>query len=137
MLSPSSEDYLQSIFLLDKKKNVVRVKDISEELGVSMPSVHQALILLKGKKLVKHESYGYVELTQKGKVLGEKIYRRYGILFKFFTDILGVPPRVAREEICRIEHYISERTQDKIANFIETVESCPHSDLWHSKHMVE
>ena len=129
MLSPSSEDYLESIFLLDQKKNVVRVKDISAAIGVSMPSVHQALSLLKEKKLVRHESYGYVELTQKGKNTGKKIYNRHRILLKFLTEILGVPRKVAREEACRIEHYISESTQKKLANYIKAVESCPHSDL--------
>ena len=129
MLSPSSEDYLESIFLLDQKKNVVRVKDISAAIGVSMPSVHQALSLLKGKKLVRHESYGYVELTQKGKNEGKRIYNRHKILLKFLTEILGVTRKVARKEACRIEHYISESTKEKLANYIKTVESCPHSGL--------
>ena len=129
MLSPSSEDYLESIFLLEQKKNVVRVKDISAAIGVSMPSVHQALSLLKGKKLVRHESYGYVELTQKGKKEGKRIYNRHKILLKFLTEILCVPRKVAREEACRIEHYISESTKEKLAKYIKAVESCPHSDL--------
>ncbi|MDZ7860748.1 MAG: metal-dependent transcriptional regulator [Candidatus Krumholzibacteriota bacterium] len=137
MLTPSSEDYLQSIFLLDKSKNAVRVKDISSELGVSMPSVHHALNLLKEEKFIRHESYGHVELTRKGRKAGKKIYCRHEILLKFLTDILGVPGKEAQEETCRIEHYISEETQKKLADFIEMVESCPHSEQRHRKDAQE
>lgn len=133
MLSPSSEDYLQSIFILNKEKSVVRVKDISAALGVSMPSVNQALSLLKEQKFIQHESYGYVELTKKGKEAGEKIYNRHEVLFKFLNEILGVSKKVAEEETCRVEHYISKNTLEKLTAFIETIESCPHKDSRSSK----
>lgn len=127
MLTSSSEDYLEAIFLLDRRKKAVRVKDISEELGVSMPSVHQALRILKEKSLIRHESYGYVELTGRGRDEGQRIYYRHRILKRFLTDILNVPEELAEEEACRMEHYISQETQKRLSDFIETVKSCPHS----------
>jgi DtxR family Mn-dependent transcriptional regulator len=127
MLSSSAEDYLEAVLILDLKKKVVRVKDISEEMGVSMPSVHQALKILKKEGMVRHESYGYVELTSRGRSEANRIYYRHRIIRKFLTDILNIPRRVAEEEACRIEHYISAETQRKLSEFIKTVESCPHS----------
>jgi len=127
MLSSSLEDYLEAILLLDRERNVVRVKDISEVKGVSMPSVHQALTVLKREGMVKHESYGYVELTARGRSEGERIYDRHRIIRKFLTDILNIPDKVAEEEACRLEHYISGETQRKLSDFIRTVQSCPHS----------
>ncbi len=127
MLSSSLEDYLEAILLLDHKQKVVRVKDISEIKKVSMPSVHQALTVLKKGGMVRHESYGYVELTGKGRREGERIYNRHRIIRKFLTDILDIPDKVAEEEACRLEHYISGETQRKLSEFIRTVESCPHS----------
>jgi len=127
MLSSSSEDYIETIFLLDSEGKVVRVKDIGEKLGVSLPSVNQALSVLKKKKLIEHEKYGYVELTEKGRKVGEQIYNRHKILLKFLTQILEVPEKVAEEEACRIEHYIGSQTQERLKNFIGTVLNCPHN----------
>lgn len=127
MLSSSSEDYIETIFLLDSEGKVVRVKDIGEKLGVSLPSVNQALSVLKRKKLIEHEKYGHVELTEKGRKVGEQIYNRHKILLKFLTQILEVPEKVAEEEACRIEHYIGSQTQERLKNFIGTVLNCPHS----------
>ena len=98
-----------------------------------MPSVHQALSLLKEQNFINHESYGYVELTKKGKETGEKIHNRHEVLLKFLNEILGVSKKVAEVETCRIEHYISSNTLEKLTVFIETIESCPHKDSRNSK----
>ncbi|MFO7916388.1 MAG: metal-dependent transcriptional regulator [Candidatus Krumholzibacteriales bacterium] len=128
MLSSSSEDYIETIFLLESEGRVVRVKDIGKKLGVSLPSVNQALAVLKKKKLIEHEKYGYVELTERGREVGEQIYNRHEILLKFLTEILEVPEKVAEEEACRIEHYIGSQTHERLKNFIGTVLNCPHSN---------
>lgn len=128
MLSSSSEDYIETIYLLARESDVVRVKDIGERLGVSLPSVNQALYVLKKAKLVEHEKYGYVELTGRGKEVGERIYDRHRILLKFLSEILEVPIEVAEEEACRIEHYIGNETQEKLKEFMTTVLNCPYSD---------
>jgi len=127
MLSSSLEDYIETIFLLDNEGMVVRVKDIAEKLDVSLPSVNQALSVLKKKSLIEHEKYGYVELTDRGRRIGEKIYGRHKILLKFLTEILEVPREVAEDEACRIEHYIGAQTQQRLKDFIGLVISCPHS----------
>ena len=64
-LSSNIEDYLEVIATLGSRNKIVRVKDISQEMGVSMPSVHSALHVLKDEGLINHEKYGYVELTKK------------------------------------------------------------------------
>jgi DtxR family Mn-dependent transcriptional regulator len=127
MLSSSAEDYIETIFLLDREEKVVRVKDIAEKLGVSLPSVNQALSVLKKAKLIEQEKYGHVELTGRGREIGEKIYRRHMILLRFLTGILEVPEEIAEEEACRIEHYISNQTLGKLEDFITTFMNCPHS----------
>jgi Mn-dependent DtxR family transcriptional regulator len=38
-ISPSLEDYLESIFVIKQKKQTVRVKDIARYLKVKAPSV--------------------------------------------------------------------------------------------------
>lgn len=127
-LSTSLEDYLESICILEQKNRVVRVKDISKMLKVSMPSVHQALHILMESGLVDHKNYGYVELTVKGRSTGEEIYSRHVLLLRFFDEILDVPRKIAEEDACRIEHNISQETLDRLVAFINFVETCPQPD---------
>lgn len=124
-LSTSLEDYLESIHVLEQKNRVVRVKDISKVLKVSMPSVHQALHVLMASSLIKHENYGYVELTAKGRSTGKEIYKRHVMLSRFLDEILNVPSGIAEEDACRIEHNISQETLDRLVAFITFVDTCP------------
>ena len=125
-LSSSIEDYLESILVLSQKNKAVRVKDISGRMKVSMPSVHQALHVLMDEGLINHENYGYIELTDKGRQAGKKIYRRHKMLTKFFTEILDVPFSNAEEDACKIEHDISSETLERLVSFIDFAESYPH-----------
>ena len=87
------EDYLKAIFLLTLGGRVTRVKEISEALGVSRSTVTSALRTLSEKGLVKHEHYGYVELTPRGAELARALYERNKLLHVFLREILGVTKR--------------------------------------------
>jgi DtxR family Mn-dependent transcriptional regulator len=117
-LSASTEDYLEAIYLISKDRKVVRVKDISATLGVSMPSVNQALNVLKEKNLIQHEKYGYIELTEPGKKRAGEIYSRHEVLFKFFKEILNVPSEIADRDACMMEHSISPESLEKLVSFV-------------------
>ena len=56
-LSASMEDYLEAIYEIDQSRRAVRVKDVSQKLGVTMPSVNGALKSLEARGLIKHEKY--------------------------------------------------------------------------------
>ena len=62
-LTASLEDYIETIFVISKTQPVVRVKDISAKLNVSMPSVNSAIKVLAKNGLVNFEKYGYIQLT--------------------------------------------------------------------------
>jgi len=119
------EDYLEAIAMLRGKGKVVRVKQISHALGVKMPSVTCAMRKLSEKGLVKHERYGYVELTAEGSRVAKDVFRRHEALRHFLTEILGVNAETAAEDACRMEHAISPASQERLAKFVEFVLTCP------------
>ncbi len=45
-----------------------------------------------------------------------EIRRRHALLTAFLRDILGVGPETAERDACRIEHYLSAETIEKIDN---------------------
>jgi len=118
-LTPSMEDYLEAIFEIDKQKRAVRVKDVSEKLGVTMPSVNGALKTLESKGMISHEKYEYIELTDAGMKQASRIASRHETLFIFLKEILGVDRDTAEEDACRIEHVLSADSMNKIVAFVE------------------
>lgn len=128
-LTPSVENYLETIFLLSREQRVVRVRDIAKTMDVSMPSVNNALKNLKKKELVKQERYGDIEITSEGEKIAGKIYGTHKALVVFFKDILNTDEKVAEEDACAIEHYISPKTLARLVKFIRFFETCPVQDI--------
>lgn len=124
-ISPSLEDYLESIFVLKQKKKIVRVKDLARYLKVKAPSVIDALRKLKEKNLIVHEYYGYIELTEEGNNKAKVIYEKHTMLKKFLHGILGIDGKIAETDACKIEHYLSKETLERIIEFINFIETCP------------
>ena len=94
-LTTSMEDYLEAISILEENKKYVRVKDIAKYMKVKMPSVTGALKSLTEKKLVNHEKYEYVELTDRGAMIAQEIRQRHGAILKFLTEVLNIDPESA------------------------------------------
>ena len=112
-LQESGEMYLETIYVLSQEHPNVRAVDIGEELGYSRPSVSRAMHVLKDEGLVKTDDYGFVKLTEAGNVLAKRIYERHTVLTQVLLD-LGVEEKIASEDTCRLEHYISDETFDAI-----------------------
>ncbi|MCL6465145.1 MAG: metal-dependent transcriptional regulator [candidate division WOR-3 bacterium] len=120
-LGESLEDYLEAILLLGAQKRPVRVKDIAHFLGVSRPSVVNALNQLKNKGLVRHEHYGDVELTIRGQNYATTIYQRHHLLEQFLHQVLGVSARIAAQDACRLEHALSPETARRLLGFVRRI----------------
>lgn len=119
------EDYLEAIANLGQQDKVVRVKQISEMLGVRMPSVTSALRKLSEQDLVEHERYGHIRLTPEGARVASDIVRRHEALAHFFAEALGLDRATAEKDACKIEHVISPLSMERLAKFAEFIEACP------------
>ncbi|MDD5040771.1 MAG: metal-dependent transcriptional regulator [Patescibacteria group bacterium] len=122
-LSSNMEDYLETIASLEKRNDVVRLRDISRALGVKSSSVNSALKNLAGKNLLKHEKYGYVKLTPEGESIALTVQSRHDILLKFLTRILGIEDDTAINDACKMEHSISKSTFVRLTKFMQFVEN--------------
>jgi DtxR family Mn-dependent transcriptional regulator len=121
----SMEDYLEAIANLGEGRKVVRVKQISEILGVKMPSVSSALKKLSEQELVEHERYGHIKLTPEGDKVARDVIYRHEALARFFVQALGINRETAEEDACKIEHVISPLSMERLAKFVEFIEACP------------
>ena len=117
-VNESAENYLETILILSKKKPVVRSVDIAEELGFKKSSVSVAMKNLREKNHITVTKEGFIYLTESGKAIADMIYERHELLSDWLVK-LGVDPKIATEDACRIEHVISKESFDAIKNHIK------------------
>jgi len=118
-LTPSLEDYLEAIWTISLREKVARVKDIAKCLAVTTPSVVSALNVLLEKNLIKHESYGYIELTDQGALKAKEVDEHHKLLFTLLNEIFGIHAGIASKDACKIEHHLSKETVKRIEQFIQ------------------
>ena len=63
MVSKALEEYIKTMYVLEKQTNQIRVTDIAEKMQCSKASVTKSLNNLKEKGLVEYEAYGEIKLT--------------------------------------------------------------------------
>jgi len=109
----SAEDYLETIMMLQEEKGYVRSVDIAAHLNVTKPSVSFAMKRLRENGYISMDEENLITLTEQGEAIAHRIYQRHQVLTSFLTQI-GVDPATAREDACKIEHDISEKTFEAI-----------------------
>lgn len=115
-LSPSLEDYLETILILETRNRVARVRDIASHLEVQMPSVTGAVKNLREKGLVNYEKNSFICLTDEGKKTAEEILSKHSVMVDFLEKILLLPHEKAVEQACNIEHVIDSETAGRFKN---------------------
>lgn len=98
----------------------IRSVDVANKLDVSKVSVNKAVSALKQKGLAIQPYYGDITLTEEGYTYGKSILDRHRLLFEFLTKIIGIPPEVAEDEACQMEHAISDESFEKWEEFVRT-----------------
>jgi DtxR family Mn-dependent transcriptional regulator len=119
MLSSSSEDYLETILTLTEELGSVGVTNVAKRMGLSKPSVTEAVAALKEKDLVAQEKYGKITLTKAGMLEAKRIRHRHLVLKSFLRDVLGVADEQSELDACQIEHVVSSETMERIMKFME------------------
>ncbi len=117
-LTSSQEEYLKTIYLLEKNTLKVRVTDIAMKLKITKPSVNKAINLLKDIGLINYKAYGDILLTEEGEKKGIEIMKKQDILKMFLMEVLGVEEPQAEAEAISMKHAISQETTKKLNQYI-------------------
>lgn len=114
-LTNIQEEYLKTIYTLQKTENQVRVTDIANKLHKTKPTVNYAINNLKSEGLVNYEAYKNISLTNKGKQEAKKILEAYDIMYIFFNEILGLDEKKSEQEATKVKATLEDETLNKIA----------------------
>lgn len=116
-IQESAENYLETILMLKNERGMVRSIDVAKALSFTKPSVSRAMSLFRENGYVVMDREGWIELTESGREIAERIYERHRLLTKWL-EALGVSPETAAQDACRIEHDISTETFEKLRDHI-------------------
>lgn len=116
-IQESAENYLETILMLKNERGMVRSIDVAKALNFTKPSVSRAMSLFRENGYVVMDREGWIELTESGREIAERIYERHRLLTKWL-EALGVSPETAAQDACRIEHDISTETFEKLRDHI-------------------
>ena len=114
----SGEDYLETIYILNRRTGYVRSIDIANEMGYSKPSVSKGMGLLREMGYISVAPDGEIKLTKTGLKRAKEVYSRHLLIREFFIRKLGVNPTTAEIDACKVEHVISEETYLRLRDFM-------------------
>ncbi len=115
----SGEDYLETILILHQRIGEVRSIDVVREMELSKPSVSRAMGILREGGFINIDDGGYITLTEAGREVAETIYERHRFFTAWLVEI-GVDPKIAAKDACRLEHVISAESFSKMKEFLSS-----------------
>ena len=113
------EDYLVVVYEITKKQPAARVSQVARRLGVSLPSVTNAMKRLSELGFVNYEKYNMITLTRKGKDRAKVKEEIQSHLRDFFMNVMGLEQAVAEKLARSFSHYIDESVRDRFEKFYE------------------
>src|SRR5262249_32986164 len=124
----SVQDYLASIYdLISSGKPVIGAR-LAKHMGISAPAVTESIHRLTRGGYVKVGPGKTLILTPKGREIAEVMARRHRLLERWLTDSLGLNWTDAHEEAHRLEHALSPRVEERLAEMLGMPSTCPHGN---------
>jgi DtxR family transcriptional regulator, Mn-dependent transcriptional regulator len=130
--SESVDSYLKAILELGGAEELrVTTNALAERLAVRTPSVTGMLKKLAAERpaLILYEKHHGVRLTASGKRRAWELVRHHRLLELFLHDVLRYSWDEVHEEAERLEHFISERFEDRVAAILGDPEIDPHGHV--------
>jgi DtxR family transcriptional regulator, Mn-dependent transcriptional regulator len=136
----SVDNYLKAILALEETEDEsatgkgraaearVTVKALAHELQVAPASVTNMLQKLAGAAApaVEYERHRGVRLSKAGRRRALEVVRHHRLIETFLYEILDYPIDEVHEEAERLEHFISERFEERIAAKLGNPRTDPH-----------
>jgi DtxR family Mn-dependent transcriptional regulator len=130
--SEAADDYLKAILELSGEQELrVTSNALAERLGIRAASVTGMLQKLAAQSppLVLYEKHHGVRLAAAGKRRAWELVRHHRLLELFLHDVLKYSWDEVHEEADRLEHFISERFEDRVAAMLNDPEVDPHGHV--------
>ena len=127
--SPSIEDYVKTVYKLGELgAAAITTTALAAALEVAPSSASGMVRKLDAVGLVEHARYGDVELTAAGRRLALDVVRRHRLIELYLVDALGYSWDEVHDEAEQLEHVVSDKLLDRIAERLGDPAYDPHGD---------
>src|SRR5690554_2234797 len=113
-----AEMYLKAILLLGQESPPVTVTKVADFMGVSPASASEMIKRMEQNGLVDTSGDDGIQLTEQGAVDARRLVRRMRLAECLLRDILKLPLPVIYEEACKLEHAMSDRVEERLAEIL-------------------
>ena len=120
------EDYLEEIKRLEEDGERITATVLARILDVSLPSASEMLKRLASEGYLLRQKGGDILLTPEGRRLAHTILRRHRLVECLLVEKLGMAWHEVHGEAHRIEHAISARVEEAMAQALDYPDYCPH-----------
>jgi DtxR family Mn-dependent transcriptional regulator len=120
------EDYLEEIKRLEEEGDRITATVVAGILDVSLPSASEMLKRLASEGYLTRDKTGTILLTPEGRRLAHTILRRHRLIECLLVQKLGMAWHEVHIEAHRIEHAISARVEEAMAQALDYPDLCPH-----------
>ncbi|MCY7344828.1 MAG: metal-dependent transcriptional regulator [Pyrinomonadaceae bacterium] len=127
-ITPVVEDYLKAIYSLRQSDESVRTVALAARLNVKPPTVTAMLKTLADLQLIRYEPYRGVELTETGEQIALEVVRHHRLIELYLVEALGFSWDEVHDEAEVLEHFISEKLEARIADYLGNPTHDPHGD---------
>lgn len=127
--SEAVDDYLKAIYMLGgADSRAVASTDLARHLRITPASVTNMLQKLAGAKppLVLYRKHHGACLSEAGNLRALEVVRHHRLIETFLHKVLGYPWDEVHDEAERLEHFISEKFEERIAAKLGFPDFDPH-----------
>ncbi len=123
------EDYVKAIYAhTEWQPEPITPSVLAARLGLAASSVTEMVKKLARVGLVTHRPYGAVLLTDEGRALALRMLRRHRLIETWLVRSFGYSWDEVHDEAEVLEHSLSDRLLESIAEQLGHPESDPHGD---------
>lgn len=123
------EEYIEVIYVLQKKDGRAHTVRIASEMEIKPPSVTEILHKLQGEGYIIYQTHRGAVLTPSGEKIAKKLMKKHKVIADFL-EIIGIKSELAEIDACQIEHHVSKETMNRLEKFVEFVNNAPHDPKW-------
>jgi len=128
LLSQEAEEYIETIYKLQKRNGIAKTKELAETLHVVPGSITNTIEHLESHSFVVHEPYRGVKLTKEGEKIALTIIRKHRLAERLLTDVLKVEWSSVHEDACKLEHALTKNLANLLDERLGHPKFCPHGN---------
>ncbi len=126
--SATVEDYLSSIYFLEREGQAALASRLAEVFAVTLPTVTATLQRMERDGWIVVQGRKGIQLTRTGRKAAQTVIRRHMLTEWLLTRVLKLPWSKAHAEAHQMEHAISEETEAQLQVSLDNPQVCPHGN---------